>query len=76
MAYYNDIKEPSALERALTGVAYGLEKAAVLHARHRIYRASLKELRALGDRELEDLGLSRHALKDLTRQAALKHTGH
>ncbi|AEI94551.1 DUF1127 domain-containing protein [Roseobacter litoralis] len=76
MTYYNDIKSPSALERLLARVAHGLEQTAVTHARYRIYRNSLNELRALSDRELEDLGLSRYALKDIAMQAATKQMAH
>ncbi len=35
-----------------------------------IYRATYAELNALGDRELADIGLSRHALNAISRQAA------
>ena len=34
------------------------------------YRATYNELNALGDRELADLGLTRQALKAVSRQAA------
>lgn len=34
------------------------------------YRETYNELNALGDRELADIGLSRHALKAISRQAA------
>lgn len=76
MMYYNDIKTPSAVERLLTSAAHGLEQAAMMHARHRIYRSSLGELRALGDRELEDLGMSRYVLKDIAMRTAIEQTAH
>ena len=76
MTYYTDIKAPSMTEKALAWAAQQLEQAAVLHARHRIYRESLGEMRALSERELEDLGLSRYMLKDVAMQAALKQMPH
>lgn len=35
-----------------------------------IYRETYKELNALGDRDLADIGLTRHALDAISRQAA------
>ncbi|ABG32866.1 DUF1127 domain-containing protein [Roseobacter denitrificans] len=74
MTYYNHIKSPSAFERLLAWGAHGLQQAAVAHARYRIYRSSLSELRALSDRELEDLGMSRYVLKDIAMQTAIEQT--
>ena len=35
----------------------------------RLYRATLDELRALNDRELADLGLSRHSIRDIAYES-------
>jgi len=37
---------------------------------HRIYSNTLRELESLSNRELNDLGLSRHTLKTIAREAA------
>jgi uncharacterized protein YjiS (DUF1127 family) len=36
----------------------------------RSYRQTYEELEALSDRELADLGLSRHSIRDVAREAA------
>lgn len=41
-----------------------------LWASHKTYRATLAELRALTERQLGDIGLTRHALKMTARRAA------
>jgi len=38
-------------------------------ADYRIFRQTLEELESLSDRELDDLGLSRAALRDVAHQA-------
>ena len=38
-------------------------------ADYRLYRRTMEELESLSDRELNDLGLSRIALRDVARQA-------
>lgn len=40
-------------------------------AAHRTYRATVNELSALGDRELDDLGVTRAEIPAIARQAAL-----
>lgn len=39
------------------------------YARHRLYQRSLSELASLSDRDLADIGLSRHALRASIREA-------
>ena len=38
-------------------------------ADYRRYLATLDELNALNDRELQDLGLSRHSIRDVARES-------
>ncbi len=38
-------------------------------ADYRLYRETLVELQSLTDRDLDDLGISRHALTDIARDA-------
>ena len=38
-------------------------------ADYKLYRQTMEELESLSDRELNDLGLSRAALRDVARQA-------
>ncbi len=70
MAYYTQHQTGSIVERLLAGSAFALERAAARYAHYRVYSESLSELRALSDRELEDIGLHRSSLKTIARQAA------
>ena len=40
------------------------------YAQYRVYRRTLEELEALTDRDLADLGISRHDVADVARAAA------
>lgn len=39
-------------------------------AQYRLYRTTVDELKSLTDRELADLGISRHSVHDIAYQAA------
>ncbi len=39
----------------------------------RHYRKTLAELQRMGDRELDDIGLSRHVLREVAREAVRNH---
>ncbi|MEM9575991.1 MAG: DUF1127 domain-containing protein [Pseudomonadota bacterium] len=75
MAYYTQTKTVSIVERLLAGAAFALESAATKYAYYRIYRASLSELRALSDHELNDIGIHRSSLKAVARDAAQRQMG-
>lgn len=77
MAYYTQTHSApvSLIERALAATANLLQAAAHRHARHRVYRETYNELAALGDRELNDLGLSRSMIRGLAKEAADKFAG-
>jgi len=63
-----DIVVKSAAPRADFG---GLRaKVAVKFQRYNKYRETLAELDALTDRELADIGISRHQIRGIARQAA------
>ena len=47
-----------------------LERVAERRARNKIYRETLNELRALSDRDLSDLGLSRASIHSVACEAA------
>lgn len=47
-----------------------LERVAERRARNKIYRETLNELRALSDRDLSDLGLSRASIHSVAWEAA------
>ncbi len=49
-----------------------LERVAEKWAQNKVYRETLNELRALSDRDLSDLGLSRANIRYVAREAALK----
>ena len=71
MAYYNDVAQRNDLvERTLGTIARYLDTAAERHATRRIYRTTLRELSALSNRELADLGLHRSELKRIAWEAA------
>lgn len=70
MTYYVQTQSTDVTERVLAAAAHMFERAAARHAHHRIYRASLTELRTLSDRELEDIGMNRADLKKVALQAA------
>ncbi|TPE49683.1 DUF1127 domain-containing protein [Amaricoccus solimangrovi] len=54
---------------AETGAAGGSRGLLRAMKDHLLYRRTLAELRALDDRELADLGISRFALPEIARQA-------
>ncbi|MEM1076090.1 MAG: DUF1127 domain-containing protein [Pseudomonadota bacterium] len=70
MAAYREAFAQSTTETVLAHAAHLLERAAWHHARHRVYRKCLDELRQLDDRDLADLGMNRFALKHIARQSA------
>ena len=70
MAYYTHTRTNSTVERALSFMANVFQDAALRYAKYRIYNTTLAELRALSDRELNDLGLNRTMLRGLAKQAA------
>lgn len=47
-----------------------LERIAEKRARNKVYRETLNELRALSDRDLSDLGLSRASIHSVAWEAA------
>lgn len=73
MAYYTQTRTNSSIEHGLAFMADVFHDAAARYARHKIYRTTLAELRAIGDRELADLGMSRSMLSSIAWQAALDH---
>lgn len=52
-----------------------LSRLAQARARRSLYRRTVRELNALGDRELADLGLNRNAIKFVARNAAAATRG-
>lgn len=50
----------------LSGLTAGLRQR---WADHQRYRVTLRELDSLSDRELSDLGLSRHSIADVARES-------
>lgn len=73
MAYYTQTRTNSIVERGLAFMADMFSEAAARYARHTVYRTTLYELRAISDRELADLGMSRSMLSSVAWQAALEH---
>ncbi len=47
-----------------------LEAFRTRHQQYKVYRSTIRELSALSDRSLADLGLSRAMIKGLAREAA------
>ncbi|MEP1198444.1 DUF1127 domain-containing protein [Tateyamaria sp.] len=73
MAYYNEITRRSDLvERTFETIADYFHTAAARHAKRRIYKTTLGELSALGNRDLADLGINRSEIKRLAWEAAEK----
>ncbi|WP_299724943.1 DUF1127 domain-containing protein [uncultured Tateyamaria sp.] len=71
MAYYNELAQRSDLvERTLATLAHYFEAAAARHATRRVYKTTLRELQALSNRELADLGLHRSELSRVAWEAA------
>lgn len=58
----------------LARIAEIREQAAEAFAAWRIYRSTVNELSALGDRELSDLGIARSQIRALAREAAYGQT--
>ncbi|WP_299670718.1 DUF1127 domain-containing protein [uncultured Roseobacter sp.] len=72
MAYYTQTHTASGslIERALVATANLLNAAKARYAKHRVYRQTYTELAALGERELNDLGLSRSMIRGIALEAA------
>jgi uncharacterized protein YjiS (DUF1127 family) len=70
MAYYIETQTHSLAERLFATVAAVAQRAARKHARMRIYKDTLEELRALNDRELTEIGFNRSMLEDIAWEAA------
>lgn len=77
MAYYTQTNAASVslIERALAATANLLQATAQRYAKYRVYRQTYGELAQLGDRELNDLGLSRSMIRGIALEAAEKHAG-
>ena len=54
----------------IRGIAGFIETARARFAQYRTYRKTLAELESLGRRELNDLGLNKHALHTIAYEAA------
>ncbi len=68
MAYASDIRRgESGLVGRVAGMAAGLRDN---WRRYRVYRETLRELNALGDRELADLGIHRANIGSVATEAA------
>ena len=67
MAYISNISTPKST--AATGLRRWYEIIVQNLADNRMYARTLRELDALSDRELADLGLSRSSLRDVARAA-------
>ena len=62
------IGRPSFLQFAASLLAGNPEEV----KRRRTYRATVRELEALSDRELDDLGIGRSEIRDIARDAAYR----
>lgn len=68
MAYVNTTRATqSSVSDRFSGLFAGFS---AMMARRRIYSQTINELRALTDRELTDLGISRSAIVEVARAAA------
>lgn len=68
MAFVNDIQRfETGLVRRMRDELVAARNA---FAKRRLYNKTLAELSAMTDRELDDLGVSRHALRDVAFKAA------
>ena len=68
MAYVNQTRAGQlSVSDRVVGLFAGFSAAV---QRRRIYSQTLSELRALSDRELTDLGISRLSIRDVAREAA------
>ncbi|MEM6372738.1 MAG: DUF1127 domain-containing protein [Pseudomonadota bacterium] len=75
MAYYNTVTQNNDLiERTLTSLAGFFDAAAARQATRRVYNTTLRELDALDNRELADLGMHRSELKRIAWEAAYGKT--
>ncbi len=70
MAQYIETQTHSLSERLFASVAAIAHRAARKRARMRIYKDTLEELRALPDRELNEIGFNRAMLEDIAWEAA------
>lgn len=71
MAYYSDTHGRGDLtERALSTVAHWLEAAATRRTKRRVYRETLRELRAMSPRDMADLGIHHCEVKRIAYEAA------
>jgi uncharacterized protein YjiS (DUF1127 family) len=71
MAQYIETYTHSLSERLFAAVAVIAQLAARKRARMRIYKDTLEELRALSDRELNEIGFNRSVLEDIAWDAAV-----
>jgi uncharacterized protein YjiS (DUF1127 family) len=62
-------------DRALAGPVEWIEGIRDAWHRRRVYTAVLDELQSLTDRELEDVGIARFAIRDVAREAAYGKPG-
>ena len=77
MAYYNEVARRSDLvERILGTVARFLDDTAERRAQRRVYTTTMKELMALSNRDLADLGMHRSELKRVAWEAAYGAQAH
>lgn len=68
MAYMNTTRTAQAtISDRITGAFIAVKAA---YQRRRIYDQTLRELRALSDRDLDDLGLHRTMISEIAHQAA------
>lgn len=77
MAYYTQTHSSpaSVVERILEASANLLHAASARYARYRVYNDTYNELSQLGDRELNDLGMSRSMIRGLALETAENYTG-
>ncbi|MFV0358371.1 DUF1127 domain-containing protein [Tropicimonas sp.] len=69
MTYVSDAPRAQAAVSA-NWFANAAESVRLAVRRQRAYRRTLAELSALTDRELADLNISRHSVRDIAREAA------
>ncbi|WP_187428756.1 DUF1127 domain-containing protein [Roseobacter fucihabitans] len=77
MAYYTQIntRSESVIERTLITAANLLQAASERYARNRVFRETYAELSKLGERELNDLGMSRSMIRAIALDAAEQYAG-
>ncbi len=70
MAYAHDILNPAGKTGLIDRLNAARATFAKYRARRRVFAATVRELSALSDRELADLGLSRCDIRGLAQRAA------